>query len=102
MEFVSAHLYLKARQPLHKEFLRARTEPEARRIFAFQTEQLAEDLCGLLLRSRIRRPVHIVPVRRRVRPHEQLKPLNQSVIARPVFESIDEIRAKPARLDAAQ
>src|SRR5215211_6620401 len=61
-----------------------------------------EDLVGSVLRLRIWPAVHVAPARRRIGPDQQLKPLQQAVIALLSLGSLIYVGREGPRLDAAQ
>ena len=102
MNFIAAHLRLELRQPLHEEFLGIRRVAEPQRISESNSTSLpntsatccSEAASGA--RSTYSQPGSGIG------PDHELEPLDQTVVARAVFQRFCQIRTKPAWLNAAQ
>src|SRR5215469_14820573 len=100
MEFIAADLALETVHPFHKERLSFGIEPERDGSVDVPFKNPLEHTLDSLIFSR--RPIHIAPCARRIRPDLNLKALHQSVIAWPILQRIGQVRAQPSRSDAAQ
>src|SRR5215207_775466 len=80
-------------------FLIFATRAEVHRV---QGIEPPEDLVGPILRLDIRPTVHVPPSWKRIGPHQQLKALQQTVIALLSLGSLVDIGREGPRLDAAQ
>src|SRR5262245_32628582 len=91
MEVMPTYLGLQCCQPLDEKFLRVRCKTESRGILHVQLQHPTKNPRHLLFRRGVRRAVYGSPCRIRLRPNQQLKPLNQTVVAWTVFEGVSEI-----------
>src|ERR1035441_4139932 len=90
VEIVRTDRQFEIREPLYEEFLCFGSEAKPCRILSVQLHQLAEDQGRHLLRSHIGCPVHVGPIRLNIGPHQNLEPLNESVVAGAVCERSEE------------
>src|ERR1700689_5330643 len=98
MHFEVSYLRFKIREPVDKQLLRIGIEAKSKRTRRIQFHESSKDPGHLLFTYSIRPSIHVFPFHVRIRPNQELKSLNQSIVTGAVVQGVGQIRSKPARL----
>src|SRR5579864_8038749 len=102
VEFVVPYFVFQGSEPFDEALLCLGREVKSQRIERGEFGQFRKDPRHASLSFRVWLTIRVLPVWLRVRPHHDLKTLEESVVAWAVLESLHQIGTKSGGLDSTQ